>query len=80
MSTMGSEKWSNKTMPSSVLPRKSAELVWLPVGTQGMLVAIGGSVNREWDHYRAGVGEENIVKGQEFVDNVDLYDIANNKW
>lgn len=80
MSIMASETWSNRTMPSSILPRKSAELVWIPVGAQGTLVAIGGSVNRDGDPYRTDLYNDYRVKGQSFVDNVHLYDIANDQW
>lgn len=77
---MDSETWSNRSMPSSILPRKSAELVWLPVGAQGTLVAIGGSVNRDGYQYRMDLYNDYRVKGQSFVDNVHLYDIANDQW
>lgn len=80
MSIMDSETWSNRSMPSSILPRKSAELVWLPVGAQGTLVAIGGSVNRDGYPYRTDLYNDYRVKGQSFVDNVHLYDIANDQW
>lgn len=77
---MGSETWTNDTMPSDILPRKSAELVWIPVGQQGMLVAIGGSVNRDGNLYRTDVYDGYRTEGQGFVDSVNLYDIANKAW
>lgn len=43
MTTQGSEKWSNVTLPSEAPGRASAELVWVPVSTKGILVAIGGA-------------------------------------
>ncbi|CUS13322.1 unnamed protein product [Tuber aestivum] len=80
MSTMGSEKWDNKTIPSGVPARKNAEVVWLPVGSQGTLVVIGGALNRDLVYYRTDVTDEQKTMGQAFVDNVHLYDIANDKW
>jgi hypothetical protein len=41
----GKELWTNKTLPSTVPGRASAEVVWVPVGERGILVAIGGVIN-----------------------------------
>lgn len=43
MSTMKDEVWKNITLPSKVRKRAFGELVWLPVGEKGTLVAIGGT-------------------------------------
>jgi hypothetical protein len=45
MAIQGSEVWSNLTLPTSVPGRASAEIVWVPIGDHGVLVAIGGVVN-----------------------------------
>lgn len=47
MTTMRLETWQNMTLPTNVTPRANAELVWLPVGESGVLVAIGGVINPE---------------------------------
>jgi hypothetical protein len=44
LGTQYSEKWSNTTLPSTVQGRANPELVWVPVGSQGILVALGGVV------------------------------------
>ncbi|PWW76820.1 hypothetical protein C7212DRAFT_344289 [Tuber magnatum] len=80
MSTMGSEKWDNKTIPSGIPARKNAEVVWLPIGLQGTLVVIGGALNRDLAPYRSDITDEQKTMGQSFIDNVHLYDIANDKW
>ncbi|RPA94702.1 hypothetical protein L873DRAFT_1404769 [Choiromyces venosus 120613-1] len=80
MSTMGSEKWDNRTIPSGIPARKNAEVVWLPVGSQGTLVVIGGALNRDSVRFRTDITDEQKTMGQSFVDNVHLYDIANDKW
>ena len=77
---MGSEKWDNRTFPSSIPARKSAEVVWLPIGSLGTLVVIGGALNHELMNYGANVTDEQRTMGKYFVDNVHLYDIANDKW
>lgn len=43
-SVQGQETWTNATLPTSVPGRANAELVWVPVGTRGVLVAIGGVI------------------------------------
>lgn len=43
-STQDFEKWTNNTLPDYIQGRASPELVWVPVGKQGILVAIGGVV------------------------------------
>jgi len=44
MATQQQEKWSNKTLPDFINSRANPELVWVPVGDQGILVALGGVV------------------------------------
>lgn len=44
MTTQGSEKWDNLTLPTEVPGRASAEIVWVPVSERGILVALGGVV------------------------------------
>lgn len=48
MSNSSSEKWTNLTLPSHIRARANPELVWVPVGEQGILVALGGVVYPEW--------------------------------
>lgn len=44
MSVQNSDKWTNVTLPSDIPGRANPELVWVPVGSQGILVALGGVV------------------------------------
>lgn len=44
MTTQTQETFSNVTLPDSVQGRANPDLVWVPVGEQGILVAIGGVV------------------------------------
>jgi hypothetical protein len=50
MKTQGQETWSNDTLPTTVPGRANAELVWVPVSNQGILVAIGGVVNPSFSY------------------------------
>lgn len=45
MSTQRGEIWANKTLPTTVPGRANPELVWIPQGKEGLLVAIGGVVD-----------------------------------
>jgi hypothetical protein len=45
MSQQTQEKWNNYTLPTTVPGRASAEIAWVPVSEQGILVAIGGVID-----------------------------------
>ncbi|KAL6862826.1 hypothetical protein ACO1O0_003064 [Amphichorda felina] len=76
------EKWSEKELPKAVKGRANAEVVWVPVGKQGILVVLGGVVYPEW----AGYGHEsenkdaNKKESPVFMRKIDIYDIENEKW
>lgn len=42
MTTQQQEKWTNNTLPEDIKGRGGVDLVWVPVGEQGILVALGG--------------------------------------
>lgn len=44
LSDQVNEAWSNDTLPTTVPGRANAELVWVPIGKRGVLVAIGGVI------------------------------------
>jgi len=48
LSTQQQEKWKNESLPSNIQARANPELVWVPVGSQGILVAIGGVLEPQW--------------------------------
>lgn len=47
-STQNQEVWTNYTLPNSISGRANPELVWVPVGKQGILVALGGVIDPEF--------------------------------
>jgi hypothetical protein len=49
---MGRENqtWINESVPSSVPIRADAQIVWLPISEQGILVAIGGVINPQYSN------------------------------
>lgn len=83
MSTMRDEQWTNSTLPSEIIPRANAELVWLPVSHQGVLVAIGGVVEPEeiWP-YGLNSSQEADSKSTSpaFMTSIPIYDIASSQW
>ena len=44
MTTQQQEHWKNATLPSFIAGRANPELVWVPIGSQGILVALGGVI------------------------------------
>jgi len=48
MATQQKETWKNRTLPDNIKGRANPEVVWLPVGSQGILVVIGGVVFPEF--------------------------------
>jgi hypothetical protein len=48
MALQNFETWTNKSLPNPVKGRASPELVWVPVGAKGILVALGGVVFPEY--------------------------------
>lgn len=45
MTVQQHEVWNNHTLPPSVQGRANADLVWIPVSTHGVLIAIGGVID-----------------------------------
>ncbi|POS74331.1 kelch repeat protein [Diaporthe helianthi] len=82
MATQNEEQWSNVTLPDGILGRANPELVWVPVGAQGILVAVGGVVDPEFvssAHIsNNATGSENVSPS--FMSNIDVYDIASGEW
>ena len=42
LSTQQQETWTNTSLPPSVSGRANPEVVWVPIGAQGILVVLGG--------------------------------------
>lgn len=84
MSIPGKEPWTNSSLPSSVPGRASPELVWVPVSTQGVLVAIGGVVDpsfaTENKSLNAAQTLETKAQSPTFMSTVSVYDIASQQW
>ena len=83
MSSMRDEKWTNHTLPDNIKPRANAQLVWVPVSKQGVLVAIGG-VNPPEEIFAAGLNSSEITESKAdspgFMTSLPVYDIATASW
>jgi Kelch motif len=83
MSTMRSTQWSNNTLPDNITARASAELVWIPVGGQGALVAIGGVTAVE-SLLPAGLNDSQISDIEDeapgFMTSLPVYDVVSKTW
>ena len=50
MTIQQQETWDNYTLPTEAPGRASAEIVWIPVSKQGILVALGGVIFPAYDN------------------------------
>jgi Kelch motif len=76
-------KWQNHTIPDFVIPRANAQLVWVPVSTQGILLAVGGVINPEEIFDGALTTEQadqSMSESPKFMMSVPVYDIASKTW
>lgn len=78
MATQNEETWRNDTLPDGTSGRATAELVWVPVGEQGILVALGGVVYPEFaESDRSSANQTASVRSPrlqrpEYYENTDL--------
>ncbi|KAI0593626.1 hypothetical protein F4775DRAFT_586687 [Biscogniauxia sp. FL1348] len=76
------ETWTNATLPNGTPSRANPALVWVPVGEQGILVALGGVTDPDYNNLN--MTPINLAQNEHdspgFMSNIDIYDIANDKW
>lgn len=87
LDTQERTQWHNTTLPQYVRPRTSAELVYVPTGQHGTLVAIGGVTNAFWmddfgddDATRQRNIKMSVQTGPTFMKTVEIYDIESETW
>lgn len=85
LTNMDGETWSNTTIPRNVPPRAGAELVWIPAGKKGTLVAIGGTnlnynLSASFDTLSDSEIKNITSIGKTLVSTVSLYDVDAKKW
>ncbi|XP_044724171.1 Galactose oxidase/kelch, beta-propeller [Hirsutella rhossiliensis] len=81
MTTQLEEKWSNSTLPDDIKGRSNAEVVWVPVGKQGILVVLGGVTYPEWATviHKSEDPAASEKESPEFMRVIDIYDVAGDK-
>ncbi|KUJ10397.1 uncharacterized protein LY89DRAFT_689663 [Mollisia scopiformis] len=84
MTVQTQETWKNISLPTTVPGRINAELVWVPVSEQGVLVAIGGVVDAEYAELDtvldANQTADTKLKSPGLMNTVAVYDIATGSW
>jgi len=82
MGTQLQETWKNETLPTDIPGRANAEVVWVPVGKQGILVALGGVIYPDFSSYLSKSPNEPQSKAVSpgFMSTIDIYDVASGKW
>lgn len=82
METQLEQKWSNMTLPEKIRGRSNSEVVWVPVGKQGILVVLGGVVYPEWaaDGHKSENETPSKPESQDFMRVIDIYDVASEEW
>lgn len=78
MSQMGFAQWESLPLDSSVTARGGASLAWLPFGTQGLLVALGG-VSSPADAFANQSAKESSGDSA-FMTKLSIYDVKGEKW
>ncbi|KAH6855680.1 hypothetical protein B0I37DRAFT_402400 [Chaetomium sp. MPI-CAGE-AT-0009] len=76
------ETFKNETLPPGIPGRANPELVWVPVGRRGILVALGGVVYPDFANAnRTSTNETaSISQSPGFISTIDIYDVASGQW
>lgn len=84
MAAQEKEVWTNRTLPTQVPGRVNAELVWVPQGKRGVLVAIGGVVDPVSQNANMTLttaqSTESVAQSLNFMTTVAVYDIETEQW
>ena len=82
MATQQEETWKNETIPRSIPGRANPELLWVPTGPQGILVAVGGVVYPEFADGSRESSNATASREQSpgFMSTIDIYDVASGDW
>lgn len=86
MASEGQPTWTNDSLSDNnvnVVTRANAGLVWIPVGTKGTLIAIGG-VSYPEDLFNHALDSSQISYNENtdpgFMQKLPVYDVANSAW
>jgi hypothetical protein len=76
------ETWLNDTLPDSIQSRANPELVWVPVGEQGILVVLGGVTYPDYNNptLNSMNQAQSELDSPGFMSTIDVYDVASGNW
>ncbi|KAK4040743.1 hypothetical protein C8A01DRAFT_45947 [Parachaetomium inaequale] len=83
MTKQDGETFTNDTLPPEIHGRANPELVWVPVGARGILVAVGGVVYPDFVNASTAKSSDEAASREqspEFMITLDIYDVASKKW
>ncbi|KAI0161759.1 hypothetical protein GGR52DRAFT_576059 [Hypoxylon sp. FL1284] len=82
MSLQQQEDWSNASLPRSTPSRAGPSVVWVPVGSQGILVVVGGVTYPSFANLDGHSSNEaqNKQDSPGFMETIDIYDIGGDTW
>ncbi|KAK4099356.1 hypothetical protein N658DRAFT_487751 [Parathielavia hyrcaniae] len=82
MAEQRDETFTNDTLPSDIPGRANPELVWVPVGSRGILVAIGGVVYPDFITVEGDSTDPEASTAQSpgFISTIDVYDVESKNW
>ncbi|KAK1998946.1 hypothetical protein LX36DRAFT_575338 [Colletotrichum falcatum] len=76
------EKFSNQSLPAQIKARANPEVVWVPVGAEGILVVLGGVTYPEYvnSSHKSDDAFKSQQESPSFMETIDIYDVAGDKW
>ncbi|KAK1988458.1 hypothetical protein LZ30DRAFT_22170 [Colletotrichum cereale] len=76
------EKFSNQSLPAQIKARANPEVVWVPVGAEGILVVLGGVTYPEYvnSSHKSDDASKSQQESPSFMETIDIYDVAGDKW
>ncbi|KAJ4294778.1 hypothetical protein N0V88_005012 [Collariella sp. IMI 366227] len=82
LETQQREVFTNVTLPPDIPGRANPELVWVPVGTKGILVALGGVIYPDFENIVSKSINETASRATSpgFMSTIDIYDVASGEW
>lgn len=78
MSSAGFAIFNQTDLPNNIQTSAEGALIWLPYGTNGILLAFGGIADPA-DMQPNGV-DTNASESNNFMTNINVYDVATKKW
>ncbi|KAK3307584.1 uncharacterized protein B0T15DRAFT_574343 [Chaetomium strumarium] len=76
------ETFTNKPLPPHISGRANPEFVWVPIGSRGIVVALGGVVYPDFvqpdGHSQNATASES--QSPEFMSTIDIYEVASGNW